>query len=417
MKVYYHYAATMVVAAGITFSGLKPAYGELVFEDDLNGKPATQSQDAGSEAQKRIEDQKNLSKSEMMRRQRMREELKNEDLLTQKLEELRLKDEIKRTDEILGSGISKKASEQQDGNAREALQEQRVGSATQVTQASERGAQANPALASTAVGGNGAPTESGANQTVALMQPKEESEEESNRVSITPRFGTGSITNSIYDVSAKLAAGLGIMVDVSDHIAFTAGYTYSSYSLGAGTAVSYGFGANNTYLQTVNMNDNVIDVGARGYLLGQRSKVRPFLGGGVAYRRGYVNYDDRTQKFLKSYYNSPTAAQDVEISGFAGYVETGLDFKITKAISLTGSFRYFNMFSSSQSRPLDPAVFLNQNGYSYYGYSGGLSPYYGALGSNGYSGYGYSNDVRSQASDALAKNNFYQLMAGVTVSF
>ncbi|MBI3542920.1 MAG: hypothetical protein HY075_06580, partial [Deltaproteobacteria bacterium] len=104
MKI-FGYAAALAVAATVTLSGPKLAYGELVFEDDLKNDAAPAAQ------QKRADDAASLTKAEEMRRHRLRQELKNEDLLTQKLEELRLKDEMKRTDELSGgnavSGVSK----------------------------------------------------------------------------------------------------------------------------------------------------------------------------------------------------------------------------------------------------------------------------------------------------------------------
>lgn len=406
---YLNYAVAIAVATGITFGNMKSAHADLVFEDDL--KPSVKSEDQSSEAhgvQKRAEEKENLSKSETMRRQRLREELKNEDLLTQKLEELRLKDEMKRTDELLGSGV-KKADDS-------VMQEQRVGSAAAESKTMQTPMAQLPAPAALASSPGSEPV-APTNQTVAEVKPAEEKDEFSNRVSITPRFGTASLTNSIYDVSAKFSTGLGISVDVTDYIAFEGGYSYSSYSLGAGSSMMP-TGFNQSYLQTINMNDNVIDVGMKVYLLSSKSRVRPFLGGGGAYRRGYVNYDEKTQAFIKSY--NPYAAQDVEISGFAGFVETGLEFKLTKAISITGMFRYFNLLSSKQSNPLDPNAFLNSQGYGYFGYGGGaMTPYSGMVATPGYGGYGlgYSNDTRSQAGEALAKNNFYQLSVGVSVSF
>lgn len=398
---FYSYAVALTLAAGITFSGLKPAYGELVFEDDLNSAQS-ESQET-SPVQKRLMEKQEVSKSEAMRRQRLREELKNEDMLTQKLEELRLRDEMKRTDSLLGSGVQK--------DAPEALEEQRVGSA-QVVPATDAVQQVP-----TSVAINGAPVDGAVmNQSVVEAEMPAEKKEEETRVSITPKFGLASITNSIYDVNARFSAGLGIGMDITDHIGFQAGYSYSSYSLGAGQSVMMPMGFASSNLQTVNFNDNVIEAGIRGYFLGTKSKLRPFVGAGGAYRRGFVNYDDRTQKFLRQY--NQFAAQDIEISGFAGYVETGLEFKLTKAIALTGSFKFFNVFASRQSNPLDPNAFLNQSGMGYYGYSGSLMPgYAGALGAAPGYGLGYNNDTRAQAGDALARNNFYQLTVGVSVSF
>ena len=52
------------------------------------------------------DDMKNMNRSELLRRQRVREELRNEDALQERLEELRLRDEKRRTDQILGNGAN-----------------------------------------------------------------------------------------------------------------------------------------------------------------------------------------------------------------------------------------------------------------------------------------------------------------------
>ncbi|MBI3544742.1 MAG: outer membrane beta-barrel protein, partial [Deltaproteobacteria bacterium] len=315
------------------------------------------------------------------------------------------------------SGVSK-------ANAPEAapLQEQRVGSAAAAPAPIAGQQPSNPQMGAAApVTITGAPADasSASGVSVAQVAPADDKADEGTRISVQPRFGTSSVTNSIYDVSAKFATGFSLGVDLSDYITIEGGYTYASYSLGAGNSISYSPGFNTqSYLQTVNLNDNMIDAGVKAYIMGPKSRIRPFVGGGLGYRKGYVNYDDRTQSYLKQF--NQYAAQDVEISGFAGYVETGIEFKVTKSISLTGTFKYFNMLSSKQSNPLDPNAFLNQNGYGYYGYNGGLAPgYYGGglSGTTAAGGYGYNNDTRSQASNALAQNNFYQLMAGIQISF
>lgn len=370
MKAYSYFAAA-TVAASILVGGVNTARGELVFEDDLNNNNTNTNQ----------EQHKDISKSEALRRQRMREELKNEDLLSQKLEELRLKDEMKRTDQLVGSGVNKDVSSSQ------ALPEQKVGVASA----------ANPNLYNTNVNVNGAPIAS-ASTAVVSTEGKEKSEENNGRVSINPRGGISGIANSIYNIQSKYSLGVGLSVDVSDYIAVVGGYTYSSYGLNAGSSVITPYGFATMPMQQLQLNDNVFDIGARGFLMDQHSKVRPFVGAGLGYRRGYVNYDDRTLSFLRQI--NRYAAQDVQISGFTGYVETGLELRLSKSISLNASFRYYNLLSSYQSAPLNEYAFLNPNGYY-----------------NGMGGYGYSNDARSQASNALARNNFYQIMAGLSIGF
>lgn len=390
--------AALAVAAGIMVGGLKVARGELVFEDDLTAPAATAPQaPVATPTAVPTEESKEVSSAEAMRRQRVRTELKNEDLLSQKLEELRLKDEMKRTDVISGnlvaSGVAKDVSTATAGFASPAdsLQEQRIGSAASPAAPTGASGVSPVAVSSPSL----AVQTAGPVSATSVLAADDKAEEEKTRVTLVPRGGMSGVTNSIYSMESRFAAGLGVVVDANDYIAFAGGYTYSSYNLTASTNMLVYPVGGIPMLQQLQFNDNEFDLGARGYVLGSQSRVRPFMGAGVAYRRGYVNYNDATLAYVRQY--NPYATSDVTVSGFAGYIEAGLDFKITKAISIVGSARYFNMFSSSQNNPLDPNALVNPGAYNY--------------------GYGYSNDVRSQAGNALANNNFYQLMAGVGVSF
>ncbi|MBI2606720.1 MAG: outer membrane beta-barrel protein [Deltaproteobacteria bacterium] len=442
----YVFTTAMAVAVGVSLANLKAAEGKLVFEDELKAparntqaqegvvvryrdpvadlnEPVTASPRAietapqvpvaqalpvvqASPAAQQPEARETVTRSEQMRRQRMREELKNEDLLTQKLEELRLKDEMQRTDQILGSGVQKAPAE---------LQEQRVGTAATeapavlVAQASTTGANtalANTSPQTTAVAARGDSIgQSTATASVASM----DFDEDKTRVTVSPRGGMSGITNSMYDVQSLYSMGLGVGVDLSDFISFQGGYTFSKYNLAAGNTI-YNPGVT---LQQLEMNDNVFDMGVRANFLGPKARMRPFIGAGVGYRRGYVNYDSQTLNMLRAY-NPYGASQqlDVELSAFMGYIETGLELRITKSVSLSGMVRYFNILSSRQTNPVSPYAFVNPNGLA-----GGYGSYGGYGLAGGYGGFGYTGDARTQASRALADNNFYQLMAGLSIAF
>lgn len=386
----FKYTLALAVAAGITFGGLKVAHGELVFEDDLSSSDEAIEEVEQPKASSRVKERENLTKSEMMRRQRLREELKNEDLLTTKLEELRLQDEVRRTKEILGSGINKEEA------VVEPVKEERIGSAAQPMAPGE-----NPQL--TAVGLNGAPA--APNAMTAEAELPADDEDKTSRISIMPRGGMSGIAGSMYDMESKYSFGLTLSADVGDHVAFTAGYTYSAYSVGAGSTLAY---YNPQYMKRIEFNDNVIDLGARGHLFGIKSKVRPFAGGGFAYRKGYVNYDSETRNRIRQY--EAYGAQDVDISGFSSYLELGVEFKLTKAISVVGLGRYFHLLSYRQSSQVNPNAFYGGNAYN---------PYYGAaaVGPYSYSPYSYNDGSRERAGEDLAKSNFFQIMAGVSINF
>jgi hypothetical protein len=361
------YSSSIVVAtavlAAITFSNLKTAYGELVLEDAsaqqaVSGETirstSVDSGDISAKTESRIKESARVSDS--TRNQRIQEEMKNEDRLTQKLEELRLQDELKRQEQVLAATL----------------------------QASK-------------------PTQSNATaQSVAQVKEESESSFDSMKVSVTPRGGLSTISNSLYNIESKYAFGLGMSVDITDHFTITGGYTYASYSLAAGNAVQFPSSFNGS-LQQLNFNDNIFDLGVRGNLLGTRSRVRPFIGTGLAYRRGFVNYDERTRDIIRRF--DPNGIQDVNISGFAGYLEGGLEFKITPAFGIVGSARYFHVLSSQQSTPVSPYAFYN-----------GTPNYGGNLTSFATPGT-WSNDARVRASDSLASDQFFQLMLGVSVTF
>lgn len=384
------FATAILVAIGASFTGIRNAEGKLVYEEDLRSQqqPAVVYNDPVQDlttmpvvqtnlpAQPVIEARRPQTKTEQLRMQRERQELQNEDMLTQKLEELRLRDEMKRTQNLMTmSGIEKDPG----------VVDHPVGSAAQELKAQP---QVNPAVTQTV-----APVAT--QSTIVATAVANPEEEQSGKISISPRGGMSGITNSMYDVQSDYSAGIGLGIDFSEYLAFTAGYTYSRYNIAAGTTVyNPGYA-----LQRLDMSDNVMDMGLRLNFLSTKAKLRPFIGGGVGYRRGFVNYDNATLNFMRQY-NYGLNTQDVELSAFMGYIETGLEIKLTKMIGFSGMIRYFNILSSRQTNPINPYAFVNP-----YNNAG----YYGA--------YGYNNDARTSASSALAENNFYQMMIGLTVSF
>lgn len=444
---FYAYSTVVAVALMVTFGALKDAHGKLVFEDEIkaekkapthtvqNTQPVVEESNMDSEpnldsrldresdaaveaaptiAQEpsvqdiqsvdvapslingqgpAVEQSKKVSKSEALRRHRVREELKNEDLLQQKLEELRLRDEMKRTQQINLSGVEKETPKPAPA-AQETLPEQRVGSAATEQPVVKPSA---PAVVPAAIG----PTSQlDGKSSTDMSAVKEESTEWVNRVTINPRGGLSNVTNSNFDIQSRYAVGAAIGVDFTEHFSFEGSYTFSKYDLGAGSAIANPY----TYsLQKLQFNDNVFDIGGKAYILDTKSRVRPFVGTGVSYRRGYVNYDERTLSILR---NVGANTSDVQISSFSGYIETGLDFQITKNIAFTAAFKYFNVFSSSQSNPIDPNAFVNP-----YGATGGYGYGYGSA-----YGVGYA-DPRTSAGQSLAANNFYQILGGMAVSF
>lgn len=334
-----------------------------------------------------VADATNGSQVEALKRQRIREEMKNEDVLTQRLEELRLKDELKRTDQILGTApaaasVPTTPAAPQANNASQAQQAPAaVLVPSEEVYSLDSGAETKigePAIAEASISATA----------------KNEKLEGHTRLTINPRGGISSFMGSGYRVDSRYAVGLALGLDISQNIALEAGYTYATYGI-SGIATSYNpyytYGSN--YSQNLDLSDNIFNLGGRINFLDLSSRLRPFIGGGLAYRKAYINYDDRTVDYFHAMgYSIP----DVEMTGLAGYADAGVEIQLIKQLSLVGMFRYFNMFSAKQVG----------NGASYLpngSYNGG---YY----------YGYG-DVRNSAANAISRNAFYQLSLGLSVGF
>lgn len=409
-----HSAIALLAVFAATFSGIKNVHGELVFEEDLpSSRSAAQrdsnieideeslaaeetslgsSDDDGSVPVGPAKTSRDYSRSERLRRHRMRAELKNEDKLTERLEEMRLKDEVKRVDGILGSAVKKDEAQpegQQAALAVPSVQTQAVG---------QLAAQPQPAAPAAE------PVVSGQSVAQADVEKKEESEDKM-RVGISPRFGLNGILSSNFEISSRYAFGVGVYVDVWDHFGFEAAYTRAAYRVNGGNAFGAGYyGYYGMATQQLNMNQNVFELGPRVNILGRKSRVQPFVSVGLGYYRSSINLDQNTQNYIRMY--NPMLAGDYNVSGFLGYVGGGAEFKITENIGIMGLFKYYNVFSSRESNPLSSAAFVNPSGYAGYG-SAGLS----TLGAAG------GGDTRMQASRSMGKANFYTLQAGVSLSF
>lgn len=380
-----------------------------------NTQQSAQS-NGGSETQ-------NLSKSEMLRRERMRQELRNEDLLQERLEELRLRDEQRRTDQVLGSGGEQK------GNAPRAAEEPASITAPLpmkqeivVPPVTEQRPAAVPSAAPT----TGAPQSSNQSQSfeqVAVVSQNTPfngmgmssradgfSSSEKTLITIQPRGGLAQLTNqSGYDVHPHYSLGIGVGFEVSDHMAFEGGYTYSEYGMAlslTNPTVQWAQGIGYTYnptAESIAFKQNVADLGLKLYLLGRESRIRPFIGGGGAYSKGYLNYDQNILNNLKIL-RQTALASDYEISQFLGFLSAGLDIQVTRSVAVSGTFKYFSVLSAQENQNLNNYALLG--GY----------PSYGSLYS--YNTLAAQTDIDKQiAGGSLAQVGFYTINVGINFAF
>ncbi len=327
----------------------------------------------------------NLSKSEMMRRERVREELKNEDLLHSRLEELRIRDEKRRMDELFKG--------QADAGA--PLQEQIV--VTPITERPGTAAAAPTVVTSTPV----------ATTVTTVTSAASSSEDHSDKtiMTIQPRAGLGDMkTNDIYyNVRPRFATGVSLGLVASDNLSFELGYTYGEYGVTLAStnpyvinASAYGY----TYSpETVALKQNVIDAGLKLHFLGPDAKLRPFIGGGGAYSISFLNYD---QRILDQINRNPWLmglGTDYEVNAFEGYLTGGLDLRVNKSISVGLTGRYYQVFSARERNSINNAAMYG----SYY------NPYY-----HGVTG---QDQDKQYVGGSLARTAFYTIMGGVTFTF
>jgi outer membrane protein W len=291
----------------------------------------------------------NLSKSELMRRERLREEMKNEDAIQTRLEELRLRDERSRADQVM-AGPSASTPAPAAGNA--VMQEQIV--AIPVTE--------RPASLQAPAPEFSVPpasqyndqmmiSQSGASAAMGTSITSMPSEEEKTSFWISPKGGVSSMNgNLMFNVKSRFTAGLGLGVGVSDHLAVEAGYAYSEYGVG------FASGGNVTFEDKV-LRQNLFEMGMKFHLLGKDAKFRPFVGGGGGYSMSFLNYDQRFMMY------NPGMSPDYETSAFLGFLSAGFDVKVSKSVSIGAAFKYYSVLSSRQNQN------LYNLGYGMYGAS------------------------------------------------
>lgn len=381
--------------------------------------PMTVEAPAQTVAAQPVMEMSNMSKAELMRRERQREELKNEDILQERLEELRLRDERRRTDEVLGARVAAgSAAPQMAGMA---LKEEVVMSP--VTEHAGTPGLA-PAMAPAPTTYNvamvGAPVAASPEtsmmaQSSMSVAPGNDGIEKSERtwISVAPRAGISNMTGdaTYFTVSPHFGAGISASMGASEYFTFQLGYTFNQYGVSMASTNPYVVRAHfqagalgQSNFQSINMNQNVFDAGMKVHLLSSESRIRPFVGGGGAYARSYLNFSSAVLNQMNSgYAYNAQVSPDYTISNFLAFLSSGIDFKVAKNISVGADLRYYAVLSDSQSGYNSAYDNVFAGGFNG-GYGGmmGVSP--------------LSSDT-AVAGNALSRNSFYSIMGSVTFSF
>jgi len=341
----------------------------------------------------------NLSKSELLRRERVREELRNEDTLQERLEQLRLRDEQRRTEQLIGATP---VSPSIGGGA--VLMEQSV-----ISPITERPGDRSDSLARTQASALSAPGAYSAPITsVSAGAPREEYGSEPSLVTISPRGGISNMRDTLsYTVNSRYSAGLGLGVEVSRNLSFEMGYTFTEFGVAPAynsplvqQVVAYQTGGMQSIqpFETMAMKQNVVDAGMKLHFLGRDAKLRPFLGGGAGYAKSFINLDQRVLNGAQQYFGYNIPSQDYRLSQVLGYLSTGFDLQLSKAISVGALVKYSSVLSARENQQLNQAAFLANNSY-------------------GYGAYNAENAQNVQFGGSVSRSSFYSITGGVTFSF
>jgi len=290
-------------------------------------QPATPAVVQAAPVQQQVQvEEPTLSRSELMRRERMRREMQSEDVLQSRMEALRLRDEERRTQaliqgETLGADtVQMRQSSPQYQAASQYAQPQQMQTIN-----------VSPALETATV--NTAPVVDGP-----------------TRFGVAPHVGFAAMSgNSFLNMTPRSSYGIGVTA-YSGQMAFDADFTYSQYGVGLLSSNYIVQALQYQYVQYQNqpvvLSQNVIDAGARFFLLNEDSKVRPFIGGGLGYAKGYINYNQGLQSLIGAYYG-----QDYQMDQWLAQVTAGAEIKMGKNFGIKLQGKYYFIMSSQQTQP------------------------------------------------------------------
>jgi hypothetical protein len=231
---------------------------------------------------------------------------------------------------------------------------------------------------------------------------------------VQPRAGIANLSGvSYYDIRPHYSAGIGLGVGISNHVTFDAGFQFSEYGVAMNSSNPYianyqawaaTQGYNSTF-ESVAMKQNIVDAGFKVHVLGSEARLRPFLGGGAAYSKSFVNYDSRILAILNQS-GLQQLGRDYEISSYMGYLSTGLDVRVTSSISVGATFKYYRVLSARENQKFNNAAMSNPYGASAYGYVP-YGSYYNSL----------QDTDKQMVGGSLAQSSVYSILGGVTFTF
>lgn len=167
------------------------------------------------------------------------------------------------------------------------------------------------------------------------------------RIYVAPIGGIASVVgNDTADVSPQYALGGSLGLLVSNNMLIEANYLYNQQDFSnprintTSGIILTGMGSAFTLKQSV------FSGGAKLFVLGRESRIRPYLGGGIAYARGNLNYTSTYLQFLGGQSQYLT---DFTLNQWDGYGELGAEIAITQKVVALMSFKLNGVLSSKTS--------------------------------------------------------------------
>jgi len=230
--------------------------------------------------------------------------------------------------------------------------------------------------------------------TTEVKKAEVENDEILGKVSVFPMAGFTSIGSDYYNIESRSSLGIGLEVDINSGFRFVGSYMYNKYDISLGSSNPFTFTTTNN-LNKLEYNQNVVDAGVRYYMLPKSSRFQFFVGSGLGFNKGFLNYRQNTLNTFAGNQFSATngALDDYEVTSYLGIIEAGGDVRLSRSISVGANFKYNTVLSSSENKP------INNNGFIT-----------NAVGLNG------TND-KNIIGGSISGDSFYSILGNVKVSF
>jgi outer membrane protein W len=183
--------------------------------------------------------------------------------------------------------------------------------------------------------------------TVQNTYGVETEERQSISVYAAPFAGvTSMVGNDAADSSPQYTAGGTVGLLISNNMLVDASFTHAETAFSNPRTNS----AQNVYYvpnaNLMTMKQNSVSGGARFFILGRESRIRPFLGAGVSYTKGTLAYSGG---YATAVANQSQFSKELDISEYQGFGELGAEVAITKNIAASVSFAMSGILSGSTS--------------------------------------------------------------------